>query len=186
MLLEVQDLIDVAEALKSEIGDDVLNYVLFRMNNSGRLYEFMDSIGYSHLLPSGVAPSCVDGDSASGKIIVVGESEVKRNVLLAVANSLGFNKNRFEMNLEYYDGERYDFSKTRHKSKYALIMFGPVPHSGVSKENASSVISNLKTPGAGYPPVIELGSNGLKITKSNFAEALENEVSMGYITRDAA
>lgn len=185
MFLDQQQLLDLADSLMAELGDDRLVQLLFKLNNTGRLAAVMDEIGCSHLLPNnGMSFSCAGDHYTNGTIIVIGASEVKRNVLLAIAKEHGFNKDRFEMNLDYYDCERYDFGKTRHNSKYALIMVGPSPHSGKSKEDASSVLTNLERPGAGYPPVIRLGSNGLNISKSNFADALEKAVSQGFITKD--
>jgi hypothetical protein len=185
MFLEAPQLLDMADVLMSEMDSDRLVRILFKMNSTGRLREFLEDIGYSHLLPSeGMSASCVGDRYPNGKIIVVGASEVKQNVLLAVAKEHGFSKDRFDLLLEYYDCQKYDFGKTRNNSKYALVLFGPVPHSGTSKEDAGSVISKLETPGGGYPPVIRLGSNGLRISKSNFADALEKAVSQGFITKD--
>ena len=56
-----------------------------------------------------------------------------------------------------------------------MIMVGPMPHSAKAKDEYSSVISAIENK-EGYPPVVRLGSNGLKITKSDlkakFAECL--------------
>ena len=187
MLLDIQQLMEMTDRLSPELDGDGLFRILSSLNLSGKLYDFLDSVGYSHLFPKdGMAPSCVGDHYTNGTIIVIGASEVKANVLLAVAKECGFRKDRFDLNLDYYDSVKYDFNKTRRNSKYALVMFGSVPHSGMAKQDAGSVISKLETPGAGYPPVIRLGSNCLKITKSNFAESLEYAVTQGWITRDFA
>jgi len=54
---------------------------------------------------------------------------------------------------------------------YSLIMVGPMPHSGSAKGDYSNIISALESED-GYPPVVRLGSNGLKITKSDFKSKL--------------
>ena len=55
-------------------------------------------------------------------------------------------------------------------------MVGPMPHSGSGKGNYSSIISALESE-EGYPPVVRLGSNGLKITKSDFKMKLEEALA---------
>lgn len=54
-------------------------------------------------------------------------------------------------------------------------MVGPMPHSTESKGDYSSVISAIENE-EGYPPVIRMGKNTLKITKSDFREKLENAI----------
>ena len=42
-----------------------------------------------------------------------------------------------------------------------------MPHSGSGKGDSGSIIAALESE-AGYPPVVRLGSSGLKVTKSGF------------------
>ena len=42
-----------------------------------------------------------------------------------------------------------------------------MPHSTAGKGDSSSAIANMEN-GNGYPKIIRLGSNELKITKTNF------------------
>ncbi len=49
---------------------------------------------------------------------------------------------------------------------------GPMPHSGVAKGEYSSIISAIESE-AGYPPVVKMGTDGLKITKTSFRNTLE-------------
>ena len=55
-----------------------------------------------------------------------------------------------------------------------------MPHSGSGKGDYSSVISAIEAE-EGYPPVVRLGSNGLKITKSDFRSKLTEMIEMKKI-----
>lgn len=92
---------------------------------------------------------------------MIGRSDVKAEVLLSIAKSLGLSKDRFELYLDYEDGKTFDFEKAHWKPQYALIMVGPMPHSGASKGDSGSVIAKIEST-EGYPPVVRLGANGLK------------------------
>ena len=61
------------------------------------------------------------------------------------------------------------------------MIVGPMPHSTTGKINSRSTISEMEKPDNGYPKVIRLGSNGLKISKSNFKELLEKQQEENYI-----
>ncbi|WP_306780040.1 hypothetical protein [Agathobacter rectalis] len=107
-----------------------------------------------------------------GKIIVIGQSEVGKDKLAAVAKKMGIAKDRFEFLLDYKDAKTFDFRKTQWSSKYSYILVGPMPHSGVAKGEYSSIISAIESE-AGYPPVVKMGTDGLKITKTSFRNTLE-------------
>ena len=63
---------------------------------------------------------------------------------------------------------------------YSLILVGPIPHStNVKGDFSSAVVAMEKT--EGYPPVIRLGSNGLKISKSGIKEALIRAMGNGLL-----
>ena len=64
---------------------------------------------------------------------------------------------------------------------YSLLMVGPMPHSGSEKGEYSSIISALEAED-GFPPIVRLGSNGLKITKSDFKAKLEEMISQRKIS----
>ena len=46
-----------------------------------------------------------------------------------------------------------------------------MPHSGKEKGEHGSIIAAIENQ-EGYPPIIRLGANGLKITKTDFKEKL--------------
>lgn len=116
-----------------------------------------------------------------GKIVVVGGTDVKEEVLLSIAKNLGIDKSRFEFCLDYKQIQKFDFRKMQYAPQYRIILFGPAPHSGLGKSNSGSIIAELEKSSA-YPQVERL-TNGseLKITKSNFREMLERLIKEDYI-----
>lgn len=68
-----------------------------------------------------------------GKIVVIGQSDVKPEVLLSIAKQLGLDKKRFELYLEYEDAKKFNFQKMQWQPTYSLLMVGPMPHSGSGK-----------------------------------------------------
>ena len=151
--------------------DDHLPGALSMLNRTGELEIFLKMLGMEYLLQKQsdyqVYPT--------GKIIVSGQSDVKANVLLSIAKRLGLDKNRFELYLDYEDAKTFNFKKMYYKPQYALVMVGPMPHSGVGKGDSGSIIAALEND-EGYPPVVRLGSNGLKITKTDFKNKLDEMI----------
>lgn len=79
------------------------------------------------------------------------------------------------MYLEYEDAKKFNFQKMQWQLTYSLLMVGPMPHSGSGKGDYGSIISALELED-GYPPVVRLESNGLKITKSDFRAKLSEMI----------
>ena len=100
--------------------------------------------------------------------------------IIDVAKKLGIDKKRFEFYLDYEDAKTFNFRKMQWQPSYSLIMVGPMPHSGAGKGYGSSIISTLENED-GYPPVVRLGSNSLKITKSDFKAKLEEMIELQKI-----
>lgn len=173
-MLSIEQLEDLDERLKYEL-DERLTQILSRLNREGRLEELLDILGLSDLLKPEPRYTCFD----NGKIVVLGESKVDEAVLLSIAKSLGLDKKRFEFHLGYEEAKSFDSRKMLWNAAYSLILVGPMPHSGTSKGDASSVITALENT-EGYPPVIRLGTNSLKISKSDFraklTEAMEKKL----------
>lgn len=174
-MLGIDELLELEEAIKAELEEN-LTGILARLNRSGRLDELLSLMEMEHLL---------DKDNGyqvykSGKIVVIGQSSVKAEVLLSIGKSLGIEKDRFELYLEYEDAKSFDFRKLQWKPSYSLVLVGPMPHSGVSKGDAGSIISAIETE-EGYPPIVRLGCNSLKITKSDFRKKLREVIEQGKI-----
>jgi hypothetical protein len=166
-MLDVEELLDLEDSIRQEL-DDCLPGALSVMNRAGELETFLKMLGMEHLLQK----EPVYQVYTTGKIIVIGQSDVKAEALLSIAKKLGIDKNRFELYLDYEDAKTFNFKKMQWKPQYALVMVGPMPHSGVGKGNSGSIIAALENT-EGYPPVVRLGSNGLKITKTDFRDKLE-------------
>ena len=117
----------------------------------------------------------------NGKIVVIGRSEVDKEKLLEIAHKMKINEKRFEFHLEYKDGKNYQYEKLHFDTKYRVIMFGPVPHKTEGNGDYGSIIARLEHE-TGYPRVVRLQSNeALKITKSNFKNALKDLIEQDYI-----
>lgn len=146
-------------------------------NRSGELEELLNSWGFDNLISQ--SPAYVT--DKKGKIVVIGASEIKENVLNGIIKSLGLDKNRFEFCLDYDRAKTFQYSKLRYNPNYRVVLFGPVPHSSTGKNDSSSVIAEMKNH-EGYPRVeILSGNNAVKITKSNFKDALNRLILEKYI-----
>ena len=166
-MLDVVELCEIEELLREEFNKR-FEEILAKLNATGRLDEFLELIGLQRLL--GEDDRVIS--ARDGKIIVIGQSDVDKNKLSAVAKNMGFEKDRFEFYLNYEDAKTFDFRKIQWSTKYCCILVGPMPHSGVSKGDYGSVISALENQ-EGYPPLVRMGTKELKITKNSFREALE-------------
>ena len=164
-MLDVEELLELEDNIRKEL-DDHLPAALSMLNRTGELEAFLKMLGMEDLLQSKPLYQVYK----TGKIIVIGRSDVKAEVLLSIAKSLGLSKERFELHLDYEDGKTFDFEKT-----YALIMVGPMPHSGTGKGDSGSIIAKIEST-EGYPPVVRLGTNGLKITKTDFRNKLKEMI----------
>lgn len=159
-----------------EIIDEINRRVILA-NRTGDLEALLHQWGLSDLIES---PSAYETDK-EGKIVVIGESEVKEKILLGIIKELGIDKDRFEFCLEYGKGKTYQYSKLRYNPKYRVVLFGPIPHSSKGKHDSSSVIAEMKA-NEGYPRVEVLsGNNAVKITKSNFKKMLSKLLIEEYI-----
>lgn len=116
-----------------------------------------------------------------GKIVVIGGSEVNKDILLGIVKNLGLDKDRFEFCLDYNSTKTYKYSKLHFNPDYRLVLFGPVPHSSIGKNDSSSVIAEMQTH-EGYPKVEILGVNkSMRISKTNFKIALKKYIDEGFI-----
>lgn len=170
-MLSVEELMELEDSIREELNEN-LTAALTRMNRSGDLEVFLQLLGMEHLIRQGSGYKVLK----NGKIVVVGQSDIKAKELLSIAGKLGLEKGRFELHLSYEDAKSYNFRKLQWQPTYSLVMVGPMPHSGSGKGNYSSIISALESE-EGYPPVVRLGSNGLKITKSDFKMKLEEALA---------
>lgn len=171
-MLNIEELEDIIEKVKDSIEEKII-----LANRNENLDELLNNIGLGYLLNK----KTVYETKKNGTIVVIGQSEVKKERLLGIAKGLGLDKNRFEFCLDYNASKTFNYKKLRYSPKYRVVMFGPVPHSTVGKNDSSSVIAEM-TNEEGYPRVIPLNDgHELKITKSNFENELCNLIKENYI-----
>ena len=174
-MLNTSELLELEEAMTLELRDG-LTGILSRLNRFGQLENLLDLLGMRHLLQKESGYEVYK----SGKIIVIGQSEVKQDVLLAVAKKQGIDKSRIELYLDYEDAKTFNFKKMQWQPSYSLVIVGPMPHSALGKGDYSSVIAAMEQED-GYPPVIRLGNGTLKITKSGFRDKLKELIGNGML-----
>ena len=132
-------------------------------NRMGELESLLESWGLQELIDPVPETSASFYDTRKdGKIVVIGESQVKERDLLGIVKNLKLDKDRFEFCLDYDAIEIYNFKKLQWDINYRLVIVGPMPHSTTGKGNSRSTISEMEKPDNGYPKVIRLGSNRLK------------------------
>ena len=166
-MLDIDELSGLEEILRNELNDH-LEEILIRLNREEKLEDFLQLLHMQNIIGS----THDDERSHNGKIVVIGQSDVGVDKLVAVAKNLGIEKDRFEFYLDYYDAKSFDFRKIQWSSNYSCILVGPMPHSGKSKGDYSSVIAAIESE-EGYPPVIRMGMDVLRITKTSFRRTLE-------------
>lgn len=179
-MLSIEELSELEGAIM-EVLPDKLTQILSRTNRTGKLDELLELLGLSYLLGN-------DNQFKpykTGKIVVIGESQIKENVLESIGKKYGFDKNRFEFWLDYdalkTPKYRDKLKNMQYSPKYAVILFGPVPHSAHEKGVSRSIITEIEHK-PGYPTVRKMESNGqLKITKSNFREMLQKLIDESHI-----
>lgn len=165
MLLNTEQLFNLEQNFLEEINNKSTQ-ILSKLNRRGQLEIFLELAGLIDLLPKKDSLT-----TKEGKIVVAGKSEVSEAILLGIAKKLGFDKERFEFCLDYEEAEKFNYKKMQYSINYSLIMVGPMGHSGPQKGKYGSIISSLEQD-EGYPPVVRIGNNDLKITKSSFKSAL--------------
>ena len=149
-------------------------------NRTGELDSLLVKWGFSDLIEPETSSNSFYDTRKDGKIVVLGASQVKERDLLGIVKGLGLDKDRFELCLDYKEIEAYRFSKLQYNTNYRLVIVGPMPHSTTGKGEQRSTIAEMEN-GVGYPKVIRLGSNELKITKSNFRQVLQEQITANYI-----
>ena len=174
MQLTQDDLLDIIAEASYKLHSEIKNAY---KNNF--LNGYLASIGMPELIPS---KDDIGFESYSdGKILLFGDSNIKEKEILGCIKSLGIPADRIELHLGYDVAKRFDFNKLKYAPSYRLVLFGPVPHSGVSKGDYSSILTQVEN-GEGYPKVIRLtDGHSIKITKTSLKNALIEELKIGYI-----
>ena len=163
-----------------DLIDEVQNKIpgiIFRANRVGNLDDLLLAMGLEDLCQK----QSFYETYKDGKIVVIGQSEISKDILLKVAKKLKIDESRFEFNLEYDDAIHYQYEKLRYNPNYRVVMFGPVPHKTTGTIHNESAIAELENHD-GYPRVIRLkSSDSLKITKTSFKNSLLDLQQEGFI-----
>lgn len=177
MALSVDELMDLEDELRPRLNDE-LPHILISLNQKDKLAEFLEMIGMSDVLsPKGYEYKPM----TSGNLVIIGGGKITKNEIIAIMESLNISRTRLECCLDYADAKRFNFRKLQYSAKYSVVMVGNMGHKAQDIGKASSAISMMENED-GYPPVMRLISNNeLKITKSNFKEALSRAISDGLI-----
>lgn len=157
-----------------------LGKLLLDINEKGTLDDFLHTIGYSSRKEY---PDTFES-FPDGKVVIIGESQISREVVDMIATKAGIGKSRLECCLQYEHIKSFNFSKLQYQpEKYSLILMGPMPHKVSDLGNYSSMRSKLNREN-GYPPVLYLddGNHKPKITKRILQDAFAKAIQKGYIT----
>ena len=174
-MLEIEELEGLYEQVIEKIRAKMFLYN--RDSDTNALSEYLKSIGMEDLLK--LTPHYET--YKSGKIIIIGESAINKNIVCGILKEFDIDKDRAELYLEYEDAESFNFKKLRYNPSYRAVLVGPMPHSTSGKVTHSNVIAEMEQE-SGYPRVVRLLANqGLKITKTNLKEAIQNLVQEDYL-----
>jgi hypothetical protein len=165
-----------------KLNIDELIYQIIDEMKQKETYEFLQSLNSETvvLIAKDIGLN-LSKNGRGGKIFVCGASSIAENGLRGVVKSFGMNPQRFEFCLGYQNLDKR-LAELQYNPDYALIMAGPMPHSGSIKGKCGSMIAALESM-EGYPKVVRLEANGkLKITKSNFRTKLQEQIDAGALT----
>ena len=169
---ELQTLVENVQSLLP----DRLFRAFAKANTTDELQELLRLLDMDELIETEYFFSYQDGI-----ILVIGESNVRKDNLIGIIKDIGLDPKRFEFVLDYNEAKTYEYSKLQYNSNYRTVLFGATPHKTTGTGHHSSVIEEMKAED-GYPRVVKLENNGsLKITKTNFRSKLEELVREGYI-----
>lgn len=175
-MLDTGELLQLEERLRQEVDENLLSWLTL-LNRVGDLEKWLEMIGLADL----VRTEPLFTPHKTGKIIVIGESRVKQQDLLVAAKKHGYEKDRFEFHTSYEELKSEDFRDLQYNANYCLILVGPTPHKGKTMEGGyTSIIDSLDQPEI-YPPLLRLGNENLKITKTSFIEGLTTAKNNGWI-----
>lgn len=173
-MLGVVELTELEQKLQDTLAERLLE-ILTRLNRTEKLNTWLELMGLTDLL----RPDTSYQPYKNAKIVVIGESQIKLNVLKAIIKKLGIDFKRFEFCLDYDKAKSFNFNKLHYDSHYSLVLVGAMPHKTFASGNFSSAIARMEQE-EGFPPVVRF--KDLKITKNNFEEALKESLNAGYIT----
>ena len=158
---------------------DFLKKQMIKKNQQDSLDEYLVDIGFKEK-----PTRYYETNKKTSKILIVGQTDLREDVIKAIFRENGISKDRLELIREYDKASKYNFSKLQWNTHYGAILFGPISHSGEVKGDASSTITKIENT-EGYPSCKRLSANNdIKITKSNLRQAIEELIIEGIIYQD--
>lgn len=175
-MVQVEDLTRLADRVADEFLENS-EAIIADLYARGKLDEFLDIVKMQKIADE-VASS---PSLKTKKIVVVGQSSgaSERDYRLAAEN-MGVDPDSIEFYLNYDDGKKMRFEKYKDNKDYCAIMVGPIPHSGKSKGDYPSAVAMMEHE-VGYPRIVKLGKNGLKLTTQSFMFGLAQLAAEGII-----
>lgn len=176
--LEIAELDELVNAILDRLPNEAYGAIA-RANRTGELEELLRLIGMDDLLVSDRACETY----RSGKILVLGYSQIGGDKLLGVVRKLGIDPSRIDFHLGYEAAKNFNYRKLRYASNYRVVLTGPMPHSTSGTGESGSVIIEMEKYPKIYPRVerLTIWNGKLKITKSNFRAKLLQLLNEGYI-----
>lgn len=109
----------------------------------------------------------------TGRILVIGGTELGKNVMLGIAKNLGFEKKDFDF--KDYDQTQRFTDRIRRDGRYKAIIWGATPHKAASIEGFNSALDKFKRI-EGMPLTIDARTHAgkLSVTKTSFRSALRD------------
>lgn len=158
------NLLEIQEKIYQKVLKEITEaYYENRLNEVLNKYGLQDEIEYQYY------------DRNNSKILVVGNSMVSKDKLVAIAKKYGINEKFLEFKLDYNRLHNYNFAKLENSMNYSDVLVGPLPHKVSGIDEFSSFLAMTDANPENYPKIIRLqGSNELKITKESFLKGLQN------------
>lgn len=108
-------------------------------------------------------------------ILILGDSQIKQNVIIGIAESYGISPSRIELKIDYEKNKRFDVNTLQYSTKYSHVLIGPNAHKMVNLGNYDNLVARFKN-AEGFPIHIELrdSTGELKISKESIKNAFES------------
>lgn len=161
---EEVNLLEIQEKIFQKILKEVTEaYYENKLNGVLNKYGLKDEIEYPYY------------DINNSKILIVGNSMISKDKLVAIAKKYGINEKFLEFELDYNRLHNYDFSKLKNSINYSDVLVGPIPHKTTGIDGFSNFLAMANAQPDKFPKIIRLeSSKELKITKESFIKALQS------------
>ena len=136
-MLSIEEIATLEEEMQALLPDK-LTEILTRANIRGELEDLLRIMGLSDLIQE----ENTFETYKDGKIVVIGGSEVKEEVLLSIGKQLGIDKKRFEFCLDYKSVQKYDFRKMQRNTGSSCSDRHRI--ADTEKETAAALLPSLK------------------------------------------